>query len=390
MKFLNAVTAGLVPMVAAKSMRDSRAKRDGHLKAAGVGANSISISKAQLAALGLSGAGIQSNALTQVIIVWFNQGAGVPTTVVNQQQTVTQTVTVGGGNAAAPPPPPPTGAPAAAPPPANNAPPAPPAGAAPPPASGTVGAPGTQPTHIIKVGGPKGLIFEPAEIKANILDMVIFEFYSANHTATQSTFEQPCNPLAGGMDTGHQANINNAVVPAPQVAMQVMVDTPLWFYCKTGNHCGNGMVFSINPTAAKTHAQFQAEAIKQKGNGAGGAITGNGGQAPPAAAPPAGAPPAGGAANNGTLPPVAAPANSLAPLPANGNPLPTNTVANGAIGTAPALPGVVPGVGTVNPDGSCSCVVMCGSGQFPSIQLQGGGSFGGVAGAVPAAGVVRR
>jgi len=62
---------------------------------------------------------------------------------------------------------------------------------------------------------------------------VIFTFMSQNHTATQSAFATPCEALAGGMDTGFVANINNSVVPAPQVAMQVTVATPI---CKSTTH----------------------------------------------------------------------------------------------------------------------------------------------------------
>lgn len=139
----------------------------------------ISASQEQLITLGLSGAGITTNAATEVIIIWVNQGAGAPTMNVN---------------------PPPMAAPAAA------------------------------QTHEIMVGGAAGLQFTPPEIKAAVGDMVVFTFMSANHTATQSAFDTPCAALAGGMDSGFQANPNNSVNPPPQVAMQVMVDTPL---CKS-------------------------------------------------------------------------------------------------------------------------------------------------------------
>lgn len=62
--------------------------------------------------------------------------------------------------------------------------------------------------------------------------MVIFEFMSANHTVTQSAFAEPCKALAGGMDSGFMSNPNNSVVPAPQMAMQVTVATPI---CKSKN-----------------------------------------------------------------------------------------------------------------------------------------------------------
>jgi hypothetical protein len=62
-------------------------------------------------------------------------------------------------------------------------------------------------------------------------DMVIFEFLSKNHTVTQSPFDTPCQALPDGMDSGFQANPDNTIVPPPQVAMQVMVDTPLCMFC---------------------------------------------------------------------------------------------------------------------------------------------------------------
>lgn len=60
--------------------------------------------------------------------------------------------------------------------------------------------------------------------------MVIFTFMAANHTATQATFDKPCDPMEGGMDTGFQPNPDNSISPPPQVAMQVMVEMPL---CKS-------------------------------------------------------------------------------------------------------------------------------------------------------------
>lgn len=80
------------------------------------------------------------------------------------------------------------------------------------------------------VGGAAGLVFVPDQIKAAVGDMVVFTFMSQNHTATQSSFAKPCDPLAGGMNSGFMANPNNTVSPPPQVAMQVMVSDPL---CKS-------------------------------------------------------------------------------------------------------------------------------------------------------------
>lgn len=72
----------------------------------------------------------------------------------------------------------------------------------------------------------------PDQIKAAIGDAIEFEFLAANHTVTQSSFDTPCKRLPDGMDTGFVPNPNNTVVPAPKMAMQVTVDTPICEYFK--------------------------------------------------------------------------------------------------------------------------------------------------------------
>jgi hypothetical protein len=109
------------------------------------------------------------------------------------------------------------------------------------------------------------------------------------------------------------------------------------------------MVFSINPTADKTHAQFQAAAIQQNGNGAGSAITGD---APP--------------------PDQNAGASASATAPAATTPA-------GDAGNA-ANTGVATGTGQIAADGSCVCAVQCSvGGGFPAA-VQGRDSFGGFGG----------
>ncbi|KAG9497068.1 hypothetical protein J7337_011859 [Fusarium musae] len=243
---------------------------------------------------------------TEIIIIWANPGAGAETTTINEKVTVTETVTKGGE---------------------------------------AVATPVAPQQHTVTVGGPGGLVYQPEELhNVPIGDTVVFEFLSQNHTVSQSGFDKPCALLEGGMDSGFMPNPNNTVSPPPQVAMQVMVDTPLWFYCKQGDHCGKGMVFSINPTAEKTQAKFKEMAIQQNGDGKATPITG--GDAAPAPAPPAESKPA-----------EAAPA-------------------------APGATGVVPGKGTIGGDGSCVCMVSCSAGGFPA-QAQGINSFGGLGGAMP-------
>lgn len=217
MKFSTTLALGMASTVLGKSVHkvypgrrsNEIEARDGHL--AGQSKNSVQVTDEllqQLQRLGLSaGAGIQVN------ILWVNGGGGAATTVLNEATTVTVTQTVAGGAVATA-----TGAAGGG----ENAAASPTVSAG---ASGTVVATGA--THSVTVGGPQGLAFSPPELKASQGDTVIFTFLSQNHTATQSAFDTPCVPLDGGMDSGYQANPNNTIDPPPQVAMQVMVSTPL-------------------------------------------------------------------------------------------------------------------------------------------------------------------
>jgi plastocyanin len=175
-----------------------------------VSTNSVKASQDQIAELQRL-IGLQTGQGTTINFLWVNLGGGAATTVVGSASTVTVTQTVVGGEATAPP--------------------AVTTGEA---ATTTVAAPATGTTvvaggatHSVTVGGPQGLAFDPPQLSANPGDTVIFTFLSQNHTATQSAFDKPCEPLAGGMDSGFQANPNNTINPPPQVAMQVMVSTPL-------------------------------------------------------------------------------------------------------------------------------------------------------------------
>ncbi|KAH9908102.1 Cupredoxin [Xylariomycetidae sp. FL2044] len=304
MKTTAVLSLALAPLAFAKGTHNAYPvhRRNGHL--AGVGGAAVG------AVPLVQGVGVGS---TQVIVIWANPGNNAETTTLAEQVTVTQTVTAGAAATTV--------------------------------AGGvvqggeTATVVGAGATHTVTVGGAAGLVFTPAETAAAVGDMVIFEFQQQNHTATQSTFAAPCDPMEGGMDTGFQANPNNTISPAPQVAMQVMTAEPIWFYCKQANHCGMGMTFSINPTAEKTQAMFQAMAIAQKGAGAGSAITGNA----------------------------------------------TETVATSAAGAAAteAPAAVSTGTGAIQ-GGACVCAVTCGVGSFPAVEAQGLGAFGGMAGALPA------
>ncbi|KAF8640411.1 hypothetical protein AX17_000077 [Amanita inopinata Kibby_2008] len=102
--------------------------------------------------------------------------------------------------------------------------------------------------HDIQVGGPNGeLQFSPEAIFAQPGDQVVFHFNPKNHTATQSSFANPCGLKDGGFDSGFQPVAANQTQPTYTI---VVNDTqPIWVYCRQKmpiSHCGKGMVFAVN------------------------------------------------------------------------------------------------------------------------------------------------
>lgn len=208
MKFSTTLSLGVAHLAAAKSVHNVAPVAKRNVAVNGIAASPVDLQSLQ-SLLGLTpGSGVSVNFL------WVNLGGGQPTTVLNQAQTVTVTQTVAGAAAT----PPVAGSPGEV----AASPTVVPGGGA-----GTPVAPGTGATHSVTVGGPQGLSFNPQVLRPAVGDTLVFTFLSQNHTVTQSAFETPCDPLAGGMDSGYQANPNNTVNPPPQVAMQVMVNTPL-------------------------------------------------------------------------------------------------------------------------------------------------------------------
>ncbi|PGH02118.1 hypothetical protein GX51_04822 [Blastomyces parvus] len=192
--------------------------------------------------------------------------------------------------------------------------------------------------HRVIVGGEAGLVFKPETINAAIGDMVIFDFLSQNHTATQSTFDQPCVRMAEGIDSGFMPNPNNTVNPAPNMQFQVTTLDPVWMFCGQGKHCEQGMVFSINPTAEKSQARFKELAMA-------------GGAAP--------SPPSAGIGGGNTIVASATPTQAIA--------TPQATIAFGE--------------GQMGSGDACSCSCLCGMESWP--QGLGLNSQGGLPGSIP-------
>ncbi|KAF1960217.1 hypothetical protein CC80DRAFT_288633 [Byssothecium circinans] len=223
-------------------------------------------------------------------------------------------------------------------------------------------APAGAATHTVTVGGLKaaatGMVpvlgFTPESITANMGDMVVFQFMQKNHTATQSTFDQPCKKMEGGMDSGFMPNPEGK--PGVTWNMTVSTTEPLWFYCKqqTGTHCGVGMVMSINAKTDndKTMADFKNLAIKTNGTNLK-QVAIQEVNAAAAAAPSTVTVQAGGAGAGAAA-------------------------ATGTGGTAAAT--VVAGQGTNQNGQTCSCQCLCGMNAFPPQAAVN--NFGGFAGMI--------
>jgi len=123
------------------------------------------------------------------------------------------------------------------------------------PANPSSPSPSSTPTmstdHKVVVGGAS-LVFNPSNITAQIGDTITFQFMQKNHTATQSSFATPCQPLGQsstsgltGFDSGFMPVAANATT-FPTYTIQVNSTTPIWVYCRQANHCPSGMVFAAN------------------------------------------------------------------------------------------------------------------------------------------------
>ncbi|CAI6336503.1 unnamed protein product [Periconia digitata] len=133
-------------------------------------------------------------------------------------------------------------------------------------------------THVVQVGSNGSLTFSPENLKANVGDLVQFQFHPKNHSVVQSTFDQPCVPIVNvqGVNATNAffsgfMPTNASVTATSQVltyTIRVMDTKPVWYYCSQGKHCQGGMVGSINAATSgnKTMSAFKALAAKAPAN----------------------------------------------------------------------------------------------------------------------------
>jgi len=106
--------------------------------------------------------------------------------------------------------------------------------------------------HVVSVGDKSGsIVFKPDSIQAAQGDTVVFHFWPKNHSVVQSTFANPCQPMANGMWSGFVPTSDAEKAASTSFTFEVKnASAPVWFYCSQGKHCQGGMVGVINPPAS--------------------------------------------------------------------------------------------------------------------------------------------
>ncbi|KZW02252.1 hypothetical protein EXIGLDRAFT_735732 [Exidia glandulosa HHB12029] len=124
--------------------------------------------------------------------------------------------------------------------------------------------------------GDQGIGFDPSSVRPQIGDTITFTFAmnewvhdpkTVQHTATQSTFENPCTALSGGFDTGVQDTGSVKTNTGASKDYQVTSLDPVWFFSSVGSDCKSGMVFAINPPVSgdQSYAAFHDRALASTG-----------------------------------------------------------------------------------------------------------------------------
>jgi len=148
--------------------------------------------------------------------------------------------------------------------------------------------------QVVSVSDANGsLKYFPDNVVAPVGSIVQFQYHPKNHTITESSFAEPCKPVAANLSTPTRPGLKSGFVPVtgtepftPVFNVLVNDTKPIWIFCGQTNHCQKGMAMVINEnaTSGKTiEAYISAAAQLPLVSVA---------AAPPASAPPAAAPPA--------------------------------------------------------------------------------------------------
>lgn len=105
---------------------------------------------------------------------------------------------------------------------------------------------------VVTVGMNGTKTYSPDSLKADVGDSIQFQFVAGNHTATQTSFDSPCQPISmtsnvAGFYSGFQpAAASAAMGMVSTYTVNVTSTTPIWVSCSQANHCESGMVMVVN------------------------------------------------------------------------------------------------------------------------------------------------
>ncbi|EKM57096.1 uncharacterized protein PHACADRAFT_142248 [Phanerochaete carnosa HHB-10118-sp] len=122
--------------------------------------------------------------------------------------------------------------------------------------------------HTVHLGSPDGtrLRYTPLFVHAEVGDSIDFTFLAKNHSATQSqSFYAPCTNKVNGTDSGFMPNAVNQTTNLPVFHYIVNSTDTVYFHCRQDEgtdsaHCGQGMVFVLNPSFDGEATLFQLKA----------------------------------------------------------------------------------------------------------------------------------
>ncbi|KAH9892433.1 hypothetical protein C8Q73DRAFT_791489 [Cubamyces lactineus] len=126
--------------------------------------------------------------------------------------------------------------------------------------------------HVGSSFGQQQYAFDPPAFNATKGSVITFIFDGSpgNHSVSQSeSFVKPCQPLAGGFDSGFVNVPQGARAPFPTWNLTITDEAPIWFYCAQPGadalgpfHCEEGMVGAINAGAPLIFNTFQTIAME--------------------------------------------------------------------------------------------------------------------------------
>ncbi|KAL1839161.1 hypothetical protein VTJ49DRAFT_1817 [Mycothermus thermophilus] len=109
--------------------------------------------------------------------------------------------------------------------------------------------------------GARGHIFTPSEAKANVGDIIKFNFYPGGHRVARAEFGWPCIPYEYA-NIGKQGFYTGAFYPQvvsndpPSYSVRVNDTEPIFFYCAAPGSCVDyQMIGVINPNSTHTLAK---------------------------------------------------------------------------------------------------------------------------------------